>query len=206
MNQNVPDHVPTQQELDAWPTPDSAAGFFERGVRLAQLGFPDRAARDFEEAASLGPDDHETQYNLGTAYLSLGMFEQALRNLDRAIALKPGLADAHGNRAVAFAALGDTVHSRRDVDRAVELGGDRNKLEAIVRYVTARRKMGHGLLREPGDAPGDADRDHGHRLPHPRWGGFPDAGRGTGAAGEARYGRVGREAGRTEETGGAPAA
>lgn len=178
MSQNVPDRVPTQQELDALPVPESAAGFFKRGVRLAQLGFPDRAARDFEEAASLAPDDHETQYNLGTAYLSLGMFEQALRNLDRAVALKPELADAYGNRAVAFAALGDTVLSGRDVERAVELGGDRPRLEAIVRYVAARRKTGHGLLREPGDAAGDADHDHGHRLPHPRWGGFPEAGHG----------------------------
>jgi tetratricopeptide (TPR) repeat protein len=172
----APDRVPTQQELDAWPVPESAAGFFKRGVRLAQLGFPDRAAKDFEEAASLAPDDHETQYNLGTAYLSMGMFEQALVNLDRAISLKADLADAYGNRAVAFAALGDTMHSRRDLDRAVELGGERQRLEAIVRYVTARRKTGHGLLNP--DQPGNADHDHGHRLPHPRWGGFPGAGPG----------------------------
>ena len=173
-DEHAPDHVPTQQELDAWPAPNTAAAYLKRGVRLAQLGFPDRAARDFEEAAQLAPDDPEVQYNLGTAYLSLGMFEQALRNLDRAILLRPGSADTYGNRAVAFAAIGDVVHSRRDVLKAVELGADGARLDAIVRYVTAKRKMGHGLL-EPGT---DAERDHGHRMPHPRWGGFPGPTRG----------------------------
>lgn len=166
---SVPDHVPTQSELDALPIPDSALGFFKRGIRLAQLGFPDRAAKDFEEAAALAPDDAETQYNLGTAYLSLGMFEQALVNLDRSIALRPSSADAYGNRAVAFAALGDIVRSRRDVKAAVELGADGPRLEGIIRFVTAKRRMGHGLL-NPGS---DAEHDRGHRLPHPRWSGFP---------------------------------
>jgi tetratricopeptide (TPR) repeat protein len=161
--------VPTQNELDALPVPDSALGFFKRGVRLAQLGFPDRAVKDFEEAAALAPDDAETQYNLGTAHLSLGMFEQALVNLDRTIALRPGSADAYGNRAVAFAALGDVVHSLRDIKAAVALGADGPGLEGIIRYVTAKRRMGHGLL-NPG---ADAEHDHGHRLPHPRWNGFP---------------------------------
>jgi tetratricopeptide (TPR) repeat protein len=165
----MPERVPTEAELDAWPVPDSAAGFFKRGVRLAQLGFPDRAVKDFEEAALLAPDDAETQYNLGTAYLALGMFEQALRNLDRAISLRPTSADSYGNRAVAFAAIGDMDQSRKDVKKAVELGADAARLEAVVRYVSAKRKMGHGLL-NPGS---DAEQDHGHRLPHPRWSGFP---------------------------------
>jgi len=128
---SVPDRVPTDRELDAWPAPDTATGFFKRGVRLAQLGFPDRAAKDLEEAALLAPDDPEVQYNLGTAYLSLGMFEQALRNLDRSISLRPGSADAYGNRAVAFAAMGDVVQSRRDVKRATELGADRARLVSV---------------------------------------------------------------------------
>lgn len=169
---SVPERVPTGPELDAWPVPDTAAGYFKRGVRLAQLGFPDRAARDFEEAALLAPGDPEVQYNLGTAYLSLGMFEQALRNLDMAIGLRPGSADAYGNRAVALAAIGDVVNSRRDILKAAGLGADRARLEAIVRYVTAKRKTGHGLL----NPNADAERDHGHRLPHPRWSGFPPGG------------------------------
>ncbi|MBM3958386.1 MAG: tetratricopeptide repeat protein [SAR202 cluster bacterium] len=165
----VPERVPTDAELDAWPAPDTAQGFFKRGLRLAQLGFPERAAKDFEEAVQLDPDNPEIQYNLGTACLSLGLFEQALRNFDRAIALKPGVADAHGNRAIAFAALGEDLQMRQDLDLAVKLGADRARLEAIAGYVRARRKTGHGLL-NPGD---DAQHDHGHDLPHPRWGGFP---------------------------------
>lgn len=165
----VPERVPTDDELNAWPEPDTAQSYFKRGLRLAQLGFPDRAAKDFEEAVNLAPDNPEFQYNLGTACLSLGLFEQALRNLDRAIELKPAVADAYGNRAVAFGALGDEEHMRQDLDKAVELGADRARLEAIAGYVRARRKTGHGLL-NPGD---DAEHDHGHALPHPRWGGFP---------------------------------
>ncbi|MBI4305842.1 MAG: tetratricopeptide repeat protein [Chloroflexi bacterium] len=164
----VPDHVPTDAELDAWPVPESAQGYFRRGIRFAQLGFPDRAIKDFEEAAAREPANAEIQYNLGTAHLALGMFEQALRNFDLAIALMPGSSDTYGNRAVAFAALGEPVQSKRDVEQAVRFGADRARLEGIVRFVMARRNMGHGLL----ETHADGTRDHGHELPHPRWGGF----------------------------------
>ena len=67
----------------------TAADFFRRGIEAAKLGFPDKAAAEFEEAAHIEPDNAEVQFNLGTAYLSMGDFEQAIVNLSKAVELKP---------------------------------------------------------------------------------------------------------------------
>lgn len=113
---------------------------FQAGLRAAQLGFPDQAAREFEEAAWLDPDNPDIQFNLGTAYLSMGMFEQALVNLSNAIRLNPEMVDAWGNRAVAHAALGEDDLCVADREEAVRLGGDPGGLEAVIEYVKSKRK------------------------------------------------------------------
>ena len=112
---------------------------FKRGLEAAQLGFPDKAAAEFEEAAYLDPDDAEVQFNLGTAYLSMGEFEQAIVNLSRAVELKPGMSDGWGNLAVAHAAIGEDDRSQRAVDRAVEHGAFPDGLAAVIDYVKGRR-------------------------------------------------------------------
>ena len=120
--------------------PKTADEFFQRGLKSAQLGFPDRAATDFEEAAWLEPDNPEVQFNLGTAYLSMGDFEQAINNFTRAIDLNPGVSDAHGNRAVAHAAIGEDEKSEKDVAEAIRLGAPPDGLAAIIDYVKDKRK------------------------------------------------------------------
>ena len=47
--------------------PKTSAEFFNRGLKNAQLGIPDKAASDFEEAAWMEPENHEIQFNLGVA-------------------------------------------------------------------------------------------------------------------------------------------
>ena len=120
--------------------PDSADGYFQRGLKSAQLGFPDRAAADFEEAAWMDPDNATIQFNLGTAYLSMGMFEQALVNFDRTLALQPDMPDALGNRAVAHTALGQDDRAAADIARAIELGAPPDGINAVIDYVKARRQ------------------------------------------------------------------
>lgn len=129
-----------QQEAEADETiPTDAKGWFARGIKSAQLGFPDKAAADFEEAAWLDPENPDIHFNLGTAHLSMGMFEQALVNLDRAIELKPDMSDAIGNRAVALTALGQDEKAERDVARAVGLGAPPDGLAAVIEYVKTKR-------------------------------------------------------------------
>ena len=120
--------------------PDTADEYFQRGLRSAQLGQPDRAAADFEEAAWLEPDNATIQFNLGTAYLSMGMFEQALVNFDRTLALQPDMSDALGNRAVAHTALGQDDRAAADIARAIELGAPPDGINAVIEYVKARRQ------------------------------------------------------------------
>ena len=121
-------------------TPDTADEYFQRGLKSAQLGQPDRAAADFEEAAWLDPDNATIQFNLGTAYLSMGMFEQALVNFDRTLALQPDMSDALGNRAVARTALSQDDRAAADIARAIELGAPPDGIHAVIEYVKARRQ------------------------------------------------------------------
>ena len=120
--------------------PKTADDFFRRGLKSAQLGIPDKAAADFEEAAWLAPENHEIQFNLGVAYLSMADFEQAINNFTKAIELKPGVADMYGNRAVAHAAIGEDEQSEADVAEAVRLGAPPEGLEAVIDYVKEQRK------------------------------------------------------------------
>ena len=120
--------------------PKTAPEFFARGLKNAQLGIPDKAASDFEEAAWLEPENPEIQFNLGVAYLSMADFEQAINNFTKAIELKPGVADVHGNRAVAHAAIGEDEKSEADFDEAVKLGAPPDGLGAVIDYVKNQRK------------------------------------------------------------------
>ena len=43
----------------------NAAEHFRKGIEAAQLGFPDKAAAEFEEAAYLEPDNAEVQFQPG---------------------------------------------------------------------------------------------------------------------------------------------
>ncbi len=128
----------SEEEIDA-PIPTDAAGWLARGLKSAQLGFPDKAAADFEEAAWLDPENPQIHFNLGTAHLSMGMFEQALVNFDRTIELAPDMSDAVGNRAVTLTALGQDEKAERDIARAVELGATPDGLAAVIDYVKTKR-------------------------------------------------------------------
>lgn len=120
--------------------PTTSTEYFARGLKSAQLGQPDAAAQDFEEAAWLDPDNAIIQFNLGTAYLSMGMFEQAVINLDRSLEIEPDNSDALGNRAVARTALGQDELAGEDITRAIELGAPPDGIHAVVEYVKQRRK------------------------------------------------------------------
>lgn len=135
MTESVP-KPPLTPELGG----DDVQTHFASGLRAAQLGHPDQAAKEFEEAAWLDPDNAEVQFNLGTSYLSMGLFEQALVNLSNAVRLRPDMPDAWGNRAVAHAALGEDGKSLADIVEAERRGGNRAGLETVIEYVKSRRK------------------------------------------------------------------
>ena len=120
--------------------PATSDEYFARGLKSAQLGQPDAAAQDFEEAAWLDPTNAIIQFNLGTAYLSMGMFEQAVINLDRSLEIEPDNSDALGNRAVARTALGQDELAAEDITRAIELGAPPDGIHAVIDYVKKRRK------------------------------------------------------------------
>ena len=44
--------------------PKTADDYFQRGLKSAQLGIPDKAVEDFEEAAWLEPENFEIQFKV----------------------------------------------------------------------------------------------------------------------------------------------
>lgn len=158
------------------PHSASATAYFQAGLRAAQAGLPDQAAKAFEEAAWLDPGNAEVQFNLGTAYISMGLFEQATVNLSIAVKLKPEMPDAWGNRAVAHAALGEDDRSHADFNEAVRRGGNPDGLRAVIEYVKSRRKTpatavpatAHDSVRErsrPFPPTQDVGEEQNHSLP-----------------------------------------
>lgn len=133
---------PSDQNIEPTESPEPGSddfdGWFGRGLKFAQLGFPDRAVESFEQAEVIRPDDATIQFNLGTAHLTLGNFVQAVVSLDRAITLDPSNSDAYGNRAVAHAGLGEEELAGRDVETAVSLGAPLEGIEAVLDYVRGR--------------------------------------------------------------------
>lgn len=130
----------THQDHQQTDQPTTVEEYFTRGLKSAQMGFPDKASQDFEEAAWLDPKDPKIQFNLGTAYLSMGMFEQAIINFNRTLELDPQNSDALGNRAVARIAIGEDKLAQQDVKRAIKLGAPPDGLNAVIEYVKQRRK------------------------------------------------------------------
>ncbi len=113
----------------------TAEEHFRRGLEAAQLGFPDKAAAEFEQAAILDPRNPQLQFNLGTAYLTMGEFEQAIINLSKAVSLDPAMSDGWGNLAVAHTAIGEDERAERAAAEAMKLGAFPDGLKAVIDHV-----------------------------------------------------------------------
>jgi predicted Zn-dependent protease len=171
MNERQPQAANKNLRINSLIAP--AREHFQAGLRAAQTGFPDQAAKAFEEAAWLDPENAEVQFNLGTAYLSMGLFEQAIVNLSNTVKLKPEMPDAWGNRAVARAALGEDDRSDADLKEAVRRGGNPDGLRAVIEYVKSRRKpqgvpglVTDRVIERKHDSPLAPSQDVGHERNH----------------------------------------
>jgi tetratricopeptide (TPR) repeat protein len=101
--------------------PQTASGWYKRGLVEAALGRPAEALGSYDRAIALGPDDAQTHNNRGGALRDLNRFAEALASYDRAIALKPDHADAHYNRANVLCDLRQLQQALASYDRAIVL-------------------------------------------------------------------------------------
>ncbi len=78
-----------------------AADWIERGYAGALAGQHQEAARAFEQAILLKPEDAKAHGNRGISHLLMGNYPQAVQDLDRAVALNPKNAEYADYRKIA---------------------------------------------------------------------------------------------------------
>ncbi|MCB1509914.1 MAG: tetratricopeptide repeat protein [Hyphomicrobiaceae bacterium] len=93
----------------------------ERAVVYARLNAPARAIADFNQAATLFPENAVTYNNRGAFLVSLGALDEGLKDFDRALLLAPGYVAAWNNRAAAHAKADRRFAAISDYTRAIRL-------------------------------------------------------------------------------------
>lgn len=99
--------------------PEFAVAYFNRGSAHLNLGDPDQALVDFDEAIRLGmePELQALAHNeRGRVFLALEEYENALYDFGEAIEIDPALDHVYANRGIAYARLGDTEEAIEDLE------------------------------------------------------------------------------------------
>jgi len=86
-----------------------------------ELGQPERAIEDYDEAIRLDPQHIEGYTNRGLAYHILGQYQQAIEDYEEAIRREPS-AEIYYMRGLANQALGENHAAGRDFEKAEDLG------------------------------------------------------------------------------------
>ncbi len=125
----------------AVPGPEGGAGaeaanLVTRGNELLRQGQFAEAAKVYEEAGRLTPQDEDVHYNLGIAFARLGRQEEAVASYRRALELFPQYAEAHNN-------LGILLHRMGKLDEAFE--HFRAAIKAVPDYASAHNNLGNAL-------------------------------------------------------------
>ena len=102
--------------------PDDVAALLARGAIWLELDRPQRAAEDFERAASLAPASVAAQLGLSRARAGAGRHTDALRGAEAALRLEPTSVAAAEACARALVSLGRFADAVLAWDRALELG------------------------------------------------------------------------------------
>lgn len=123
------------------PGPDGGAGaeaasLVTRGNELLRQGQFAEAAKVYEEAKRLTPEDEDVHYNLGIAFARMGRQEEAVASYRRALELFPQYAEAHNN-------LGILLHRMGKLDEAFE--HFRAAIKAVPDYASAYNNLGNAL-------------------------------------------------------------
>ncbi|MBR1806299.1 MAG: tetratricopeptide repeat protein [Selenomonadaceae bacterium] len=79
------------------------------------------AAKLFDEAIQLNPNNADAWRGRGTAYAGLKQYERAIQDYDKAIQLNPNLYQAYNNRGNAYNELGQHERAIQDYNKAIQL-------------------------------------------------------------------------------------
>ena len=124
----------------------SWSNFYKLGVTYQFLDRLREAARSYERALLLNPDDANTTMNLGLVYLYLEKPGDAVRLTEKATLLDPRSASAFSNLGVALDARGDYARAESAYRHSLDL--DPNNLTTLLNLGTnllAQNKAAEGI-------------------------------------------------------------
>jgi tetratricopeptide (TPR) repeat protein len=117
LKENAQDYA---RQAAAYP-PRTAWEYAALGRILFDGGDPEGAARQFDRALELRPDDFWASFHKGRCTRLLGRLEEAVTAFTVCLALAPESAWCHYNRALALVDGSHLDRARRDFDRALQL-------------------------------------------------------------------------------------
>jgi tetratricopeptide (TPR) repeat protein len=114
--------------------------FYRRANAYNEVGEPDRAIADYNQAIRINPNHAGSFSNRGVAHTRKGNYDRAIEDYDQAIRIKPTYVDAFTNRGVAYARKGDYDRAIQDYDEAIRL--DDHSANAFYARGNAFRRKG----------------------------------------------------------------
>ncbi len=115
-----------KSELALWDdavtkSPGKARPYHNRSRAYINLGFPEKAISDCNQALRIKPDYANAYNNRGVAYANMGDYDMAVADLDRALSINPNSAGAYKNRGTVYSDMGDYDRAAADLDRALSI-------------------------------------------------------------------------------------
>lgn len=107
--------------LFPWYARNASRKHDAEGLQAARLEDYAGAAREFEVAARLDPDNVDALYNLGLAYVEMGRDREAVEAYSRAAELRPNEFVIHNNLGNAYNHLGDSTRAIQEWETALRL-------------------------------------------------------------------------------------
>jgi tetratricopeptide (TPR) repeat protein len=95
--------------------------YYRDGARFALEGRLPEAAKAFEQAVAIDPDNGNAYYALGNVYAELGRWADAVNAYYKAVSLNKNDVEAHNNLGVALGMRGQHVQAAAAFERAVKI-------------------------------------------------------------------------------------
>jgi tetratricopeptide (TPR) repeat protein len=132
----------------------AAAEWFERGSAYSQAGNYGAAARSYNQAMMLRPQDPKIYMNRSIVYIQTGNYQYAAQDLDKAASLNAQSANAYLNRAVIYKRAYEErrvkTTDRATPNRFRQDFRDQRKDDPLQRVIDSRRTQLNAGKRAPG--------------------------------------------------------
>ncbi|MEB3311438.1 MAG: tetratricopeptide repeat protein [Snowella sp.] len=110
-----------QEELNNQPLPETAEGWFQRGLQQANIGDLEAAIASWDQALALDPDFIPAWQSRGSALGNLGRLDEAITCFERVLILNPEDHQAWFNRGLVYEAMNNSDEAIASYQKTLEL-------------------------------------------------------------------------------------